>query len=751
MEKTKESLVLNDKIKFDNKGGAILGVLEGPVADSINSTRNGRHYGEQLWENVFNNDIIKEQFSNGGILGELDHPKDRDDICTEKVAIIMPEPPVKNKNGEYIGKFNILDTPCGRIVYTLAKAGFRLGVSSRGNGDYDEYTGEVDPDSYDFTCFDVVVLPAVKDARMKLVTESFDKNTSFKKLLNEQLERSSDEDKAIMKETLENLKENLDNPQEQANFKKEHPEWSKEFNFNKYGKYFDKDGKLVDEKGYFDAINKLGESGKTIKEAYEKHKCILCGKEFDGWGNNAWPIKDGICCDECNAEKVIPARLAKLYKKEEPKMTEDLKYIGNAKVISTLPKVGEPYGNQNDYIIRIDKKGSKDGYTIYDIVAQDKESRDKKLGDDVDVSHWEVAIKEQLNEEKEIPDITVKGDTLTVDIDKEPEVEITDGKKEPCEECEEFDSKLKGFLDTFLETQDLETEGEEEKDLFVNLFHETFPEIDCYAEKHDDIDGEVEDGKEDSFHAAKDTGAEEDVELLEQFQKALKENKSLKEEIRKLQAEQAVGNTKVTKLNEELEKFKLLATNAGKKALSLRDYSSENAKLKDKLNALNESLSKANKISIETNSQKDKVQESLDIKTKENKDLKEKLDSVTKSSKLIEEKYQKSIKLVEKYKQLAHEIANRYIDNKALALGVSSNEIKNRLNESYTLDEVDEVCEQIQGNSLKLDTLPFMLSKSGATRVKLRENRERDPLKSIDSQYDDSVDDYLLDLAGLKK
>ena len=429
-------------------------------------------------------------------------------------------------------------------------------------------------------------------------------------------------------------------------------------------------------------------------------------------------------------------------------MTEDFKYIGNAKVISTLPKVGEPYGNQNDYIIRIDKKGSKDGYTIYDIVSQDKDSRDKKLGDDVDVSHWEVAVKEQLNEEKEIPDITVKGDTLTVDIDKEPEVEITDGEKEPYEE---FDSKLKEFLDSFLETQDLETEGEEEKDLFVKLFHETFPEVDCYAEKHDDIDDEVEDGKEDSSHAAKDTGAEEDVELLEQFQKALKENKSLKEEIRKLQAEQAVGNTKVTKLNEELEKFKLLATNAGKKALSLRDYSSENAKLKDKLNALNESLSKANKISIETNSQKDKVQESLDIKTKENKNLKEKLDSVTKSSKLIEEKYQKSIKLVEKYKQLAHEIANRYIDNKALALGVSSNEIKNRLNESYTLDEVDEVCEQIQGNSLKLDTLPFMLSKSGVTRAKLRENRERDPLKSIDSQYDDSVDDYLLDLAGLKK
>ena len=154
---TKEDLVLNDKVKFDNKGGAILGVLEGPVADFMHSTRNGRKYSEDLWEKVFQNPIVKEQFENGGIVGELDHPADRDDICTEKVAVIMPEPPVK-KNGEYYGKFNILDTPCGRIVHTLAKAGFRLGVSSRGTGDVDEYTDEVDPDTYDFTCFDVVLL-----------------------------------------------------------------------------------------------------------------------------------------------------------------------------------------------------------------------------------------------------------------------------------------------------------------------------------------------------------------------------------------------------------------------------------------------------------------------------------------------------------------------------------------------------------------------------------------------------------------
>ena len=198
MPKQNEELTLNDKVKFDNKGGSILGILEGPVADCIHSTRNGRHYSEKLWENVFNNPLVQEQFKNGGIVGELDHPADRDDICTEKVAVIMPEPPVK-KDGKYYGKFNILDTPCGRIVHTLAKAGFRFGVSSRGTGDVDEYTDEVDPSTYEFTCFDVVLLPAVESARMKLVTEGLETNkVDYKKLLKEDIQKSSPESRKIV-------------------------------------------------------------------------------------------------------------------------------------------------------------------------------------------------------------------------------------------------------------------------------------------------------------------------------------------------------------------------------------------------------------------------------------------------------------------------------------------------------------------------------------------------------------------------
>jgi len=42
----------------------------------------------------------------------------------------------------------------------------------------------------------------------------------------------------------------------------------------------------------------------------ESKTCCLCGKTFEGWGNNPWPLKttDEQCCDECN-KKVVATRL----------------------------------------------------------------------------------------------------------------------------------------------------------------------------------------------------------------------------------------------------------------------------------------------------------------------------------------------------------------------------------------------------------------------------------------------------------
>lgn len=42
--------------------------------------------------------------------------------------------------------------------------------------------------------------------------------------------------------------------------------------------------------------------------------CCICGKEFIGYGNNPWPMNsdkasEKRCCDKCNVEVVIPARI----------------------------------------------------------------------------------------------------------------------------------------------------------------------------------------------------------------------------------------------------------------------------------------------------------------------------------------------------------------------------------------------------------------------------------------------------------
>lgn len=44
-------------------------------------------------------------------------------------------------------------------------------------------------------------------------------------------------------------------------------------------------------------------------ERMMKMKCSICGKEIKGYGNNAFPVGSGHCCDECNGKVVIPYRL----------------------------------------------------------------------------------------------------------------------------------------------------------------------------------------------------------------------------------------------------------------------------------------------------------------------------------------------------------------------------------------------------------------------------------------------------------
>lgn len=38
-------------------------------------------------------------------------------------------------------------------------------------------------------------------------------------------------------------------------------------------------------------------------------KCCICERKLNSYGNNAYPIKEGMCCNNCKIRFVVPARM----------------------------------------------------------------------------------------------------------------------------------------------------------------------------------------------------------------------------------------------------------------------------------------------------------------------------------------------------------------------------------------------------------------------------------------------------------
>ena len=197
------------------KKRGILGRLVGVCADFFSPTRNGRRYPEQLWENVFNDPIMKERIENGVCYGELGHPTDREETDMSKIALCLAEVPKKGKDGKLRAVFDILNTPNGRILKSLCDYGSTIGISSRGSGDLEtDFDGNesVNPDTYNCEGFDAVLIPAVKEARLEYVTESLNKkryNKTLRDKLTESINKEDESNQKIMRESLSTLGINL--------------------------------------------------------------------------------------------------------------------------------------------------------------------------------------------------------------------------------------------------------------------------------------------------------------------------------------------------------------------------------------------------------------------------------------------------------------------------------------------------------------------------------------------------------------
>lgn len=154
---SEEGSVITSQIK----SMSVLGTFEGECADANITNNNGLDITRPVWEAVFSSEDYKQAIELGWYIGFLGHPEDPNCMDFRNACIVMREGHI-DEDGKVRGKFDLLDTPVGRVVKTFIDAGVQFGISVRGVGDITD--NSVEPETFIFRGFDLVTFPAFPNA-----------------------------------------------------------------------------------------------------------------------------------------------------------------------------------------------------------------------------------------------------------------------------------------------------------------------------------------------------------------------------------------------------------------------------------------------------------------------------------------------------------------------------------------------------------------------------------------------------------
>lgn len=616
-----ETLQLQPLTEEEKAKRHILARLYGPIATCKEKTRNGRGYNRELWEKALADEIFQEKIANKSLFLELGHPADREETDMKMVCACIPEMP-KIVNGDLYAYVDVLDTPSGKLLKTLLDYGFVPGISSRGSGDI-MANDEVDPETFFLETFDIVQLPAVKKARLSMC-ESLSNKKPLKAVLQESYNAANDEDRKVMKETLDKLDISL-------------------------GEEIDPDVPFAPDP--VDEENILLEKVDEEKEDDEEEEDDKEEEEDDEEEDDDKEAEDDE--DEDSAE-------------EDAEVT--------------------------------------DAYTVNELIAQLKDY-------DGDLS---LEFKPIVVEDKEY--------TVT---------------------ALEFDDSEEGKIVVDINYNiPEETEGEDNK-----LPEDENPEVDVEVSSDEEPapEKEVEESEE-----AVDDGDEEVIESLKEM---VRQKDELVEEVRSLKNQKTVSDAEVKDLKEQLEKYKTGFMRVSELASKSTALDKEVKSLKEQLEVKTSTINDLQtKIKAHT-----RLTESVKANEANVKSLTEKLVAVQaeaeKSEATLREKLEESKKatqhnanIAKKYKAQCTALTERYIATKANMLGVRPTDITSRLAENYTLDDIDQVCEDL----LNMGRPAFGLG-LGKPKVTIKESvvptKKANP---VDPNNGYEIDDDLLILAGLK-
>ena len=140
-------------------------IVEGLMQVAGGTNGNGRIYPRQILEREVNK-LKETSIAQGNAFGELDHP-DSPLVQLKNASHIIKDLWWEGNN--LMGRVEILNTPFGNIVSEILKAGYAVGISSRGTGSVTETEdGQVIVnDDFDLVTWDFVSNPSVQGAFMK--------------------------------------------------------------------------------------------------------------------------------------------------------------------------------------------------------------------------------------------------------------------------------------------------------------------------------------------------------------------------------------------------------------------------------------------------------------------------------------------------------------------------------------------------------------------------------------------------------
>ena len=278
---------------------------------------------------------------------------------------------------------------------------------------------------------------------------------------------------------------------------------------------------------------------------------------------------------------------------------------------------------------------------------------------------------------------------------------------------------------------------------------------------------------EENTLAAEDNGADE---LVQELQDSLKKQQELEQQVKSLQEKLSVCYTKEARYSTVLTEVKT----------NLAQEQSKNKELNEQLEAARIATADA-EATIDVQQQKiQRLQERLTVGREKNQSLREgltgcnsEIQSLQNTIKTLQEDYSKqssdfevertklaealadskkdsqiiknqasakvaqSQQLVEKYRSIAKTAVDKYIGSQAMRLGVKPEDIKSKLNESYSFNDIDRVCESLQTYKLKANALPFNIGREKPVKMTIKESKEVIRPVNSDDRIDDEVDTTL--------